>query len=296
MNTNAKYRSSIFSLLFNDPVILRELYCALKGVSLPDDVPITINTLSDVLYMDRINDISFEIGGRLVVLIEHQSTINPNMALRLLLYMSKVYEKIIHDKKIYSLKKITIPRPEFFVLYNGKDQYPDKNEIRLTDLFESSLPIGLRETGIPALELIVKVININEGKNEAIAQKCKTLAEYNSFVAKAREYLNDGYNLDESIKRTVFFCRDHDILVEFLEKNATEVLNMLMTEWNWDEALNVRYEEGLEDGIEKSKADIAIKMKKAGCSNAEIEKFTGLPSKTIMDIECGQSSSIISSL
>ena len=296
MNTNAKYRSSIFSLLFNDPVILRELYCALKGVSLPDDVPITINTLSDVLYMERINDISFEIGGRLVVLIEHQSTINPNMALRLLLYMSKVYEKIIHDKKIYSLKKITIPRPEFFVLYNGKDQYPDKNEIRLTDLFESSLPIGLRETGIPALELIVKVININEGKNEAIAQKCKTLAEYNSFVAKAREYLNDGYNLDESIKRTVFFCRDHDILVEFLEKNATEVLNMLMTEWNWDEALNVRYEEGLEDGIEKSKADIAIKMKKAGCSNAEIEKFTGLPSKTIMDIECGQSSSIISSL
>jgi len=31
----------------------------------------------NVVYMDLYNDISFEIAGKLVVLIEHQSTINP---------------------------------------------------------------------------------------------------------------------------------------------------------------------------------------------------------------------------
>ena len=74
MLANTKYKDSVFSLLFSDPVILRELYCALEDVTMPPDIPITINTLQDALFMDRINDISFEIGDKVVVLIEHQST------------------------------------------------------------------------------------------------------------------------------------------------------------------------------------------------------------------------------
>ena len=76
MTINTKYKSSVFSLLFSDPDTLRELYCALEGIALPDDMPVTINTLNDALFMDRVNDISFEIGGKLVVLLEHQSTVN----------------------------------------------------------------------------------------------------------------------------------------------------------------------------------------------------------------------------
>ena len=73
MAVNTKYKNSVFSFLFSEPDTLRELYCALENVTLPEDVPVIINTLQDVLFMDRINDISFEIGGKLVVLIEHQS-------------------------------------------------------------------------------------------------------------------------------------------------------------------------------------------------------------------------------
>jgi hypothetical protein len=94
-------------------MVLRAIYCALEGVSLPEDVPVTINTLEDVLFKDRMNDISFEIGGKLVILIEHQSTVNPNMALRLLMYVARVYEKIVEGKSIFTSKKIPIPRPEF---------------------------------------------------------------------------------------------------------------------------------------------------------------------------------------
>ena len=169
MGVNTKYKDSVFSFLFSDPDILRELYCALEGVTLPADVPVTINTLQDVLFMGRVNDISFEIGGKLVVLIEHQSSINPNMALRLLMYIVKVYERILEgNKSIYTTKRIHLPRPEFFVLYNGKADYPDETVLKLSDAFEDVGCLGLPGKDSPALELVVRVININHGRNEGI--------------------------------------------------------------------------------------------------------------------------------
>ncbi|MDR0842385.1 MAG: Rpn family recombination-promoting nuclease/putative transposase, partial [Acidobacteriota bacterium] len=135
MGANLQYKDSVFSWLFSDPDILRELYAALEGVALPDDAPITINTLDNVLYMDRINDISFEIGDRVVVLIEHQSTLNPNMPLRLLMYIARLYEKIIDRKKMYTSSLTRLPTPEFIVLYNGKAPYPDEKVLRLSNAF-----------------------------------------------------------------------------------------------------------------------------------------------------------------
>ena len=245
MKTNIKFKNSVFSYLFSDPDTLRELYCALKGVSLPDDIPVVINTLEDVLFMDRINDISFEIGGKLVVLIEHQSTVNPNIALRLLMYIARIYEKIISGKNLYSTKKIFIPRPEFYVLYNGTDSRPDSQTLKLSDLFKNLEDLGFEKTD-PVLELQVKVLNINEGKNEAVVKRCSLLAQYSSFVGKVREFEKEGYDREESMRKAVVYCCNHDILKELLEKNSSEVLNMLMTEWNWDDAKQVWFEEGRE--------------------------------------------------
>ena len=86
MSANEKHKNSVFSLLFSDKDIMRELYSAIEGVELPLDTSININTLSNALFMGQINDVSFTVGGRLIVLIEHQSTINQNMPLRLLMY------------------------------------------------------------------------------------------------------------------------------------------------------------------------------------------------------------------
>ncbi|MDR1948621.1 MAG: hypothetical protein LBQ38_04450 [Spirochaetaceae bacterium] len=52
MGVNTKYKDSVFSFLFSDPDALRELYGAIEGVSLDPAIPITINTLSGVLYQD----------------------------------------------------------------------------------------------------------------------------------------------------------------------------------------------------------------------------------------------------
>jgi predicted transposase/invertase (TIGR01784 family) len=259
----------VFTTLFADPDVLRELYCALEDVTLPPDTAVSINTLEDVLFMDLYNDISFEIDGKLVVLIEHQSTINPNMALRLLMYIGRVYEKIVEGRNIYSSKLLPVPRPEFFVLYNGTDPFPDEKIIHLSDTFEGLLSL---EKPVPALELTVRVININEGRNAQIAQRCRKLAEYSAFIAKVREFEKELGDRTEAFKKAVKYCQKHDILKEFMELHATEVLSMLMTEWNWDDALAVRYEEGME----QEKLIIARNLLSKGCTPEFVQEITGL--------------------
>jgi predicted transposase/invertase (TIGR01784 family) len=296
MGANTKYKDSVFSLLFSDPDLLRELYCALEGVALPPDIPVTINTLQDVLFMDRINDISFEIGGKLVILIEHQSTINPNMAFRLLMYIARVYEKIVDVKKTYTTKPIPLPRPEFFVLYNGVSPYPDEKTLKLSEAFEQATSLGIPEKEAPSLELVARVININQGRNAEIVQRCKTLNGYCAFIGKVREYENEGYSLEEAIRKAVIYCRDHDILKEFLEANATEVMNMLMTEWNLEDAKQVWYEEGLEEGLEKGlekgrvneQKEIARNALAEGASIEFVQKITGLDMETIKSLQAAQ--------
>jgi len=284
MGANRKYKASVFSLLFSDPDLLRELYGALEGISLPADIPVTINTLQDVLFKDRINDISFAIGDKLVVLIEHQSTINRNIALRLLIYIAKIYEKILEGKNIYASRLIHIPRPEFFVLYNGISPYPDGELLKLSDAFESGLLPEMKKES-PALELEVRVININKGRNQEIAGKCKTLGEYSAFIEKVREFKKETNKLGEAVKNAVIYCRDHDILKEFLEKNAKEVLSMLTTEWKWEDALAYRYEEGREEGREEGEArgreEIARNALSQGASLDFVQKITGLDIQTI---------------
>jgi hypothetical protein len=285
MKTNNKYKNSVFTMLFSEPDLLRELYCALGGVSLPQGTPVSINTLEDVLFMDFINDISFEIDGRLVVLIEHQSTINPNMALRLLMYIGRVYEKITEGRNIYSGKLLKIPQPEFFVLYNGVEPYPDEKVIRLSEAFEELKSLGLAEKDAPALELEVRVININEGRNQAIASRCKKLAEYSAFVAKVREFERGLGGMEKAIKRAVIFCEKHGILKEFLKLHAGEVLSMLMTEWNMDDALSVAREEAREEGLEEAKLEIARNLLTKGSSLEFVHEITGLDMDTLKGLQ-----------
>jgi hypothetical protein len=83
--TNRKFKDSVFTLLFSEKSSLLELYNAIENTNYGCDTDIRITTLDDALFMEQINDISFVIDGKLVVLIEHQSTLNPNMPIRMLL-------------------------------------------------------------------------------------------------------------------------------------------------------------------------------------------------------------------
>jgi predicted transposase/invertase (TIGR01784 family) len=272
MKANTKFKNNVFTMLFHDPDLLRELYCALEGVSLPPDTPVSINTLENVLFLDFNNDISFEIDGKIVVLIEHQSTINPNMALRLLLYIARVLEKRINSRALYSKRPVSIPRPEFFVLYNGKDPFPETAVYKLSDLFEKPQGLGLPEKNNPLLELEVKVLNINVGKNEDIQKRCEKLAEYSIFTAKIHAFWEELGSLEAGVKEAIKYCSRHGILREYLEKHGSEVLNMILTEWNTEDAIAFAREEGREEGCEK----IARTALAEGVPIELISKITGL--------------------
>jgi len=248
-NVNREHKASMFSSLFGNPDVLRELYSAIEGIPIPPDIPVEINTLSDILYKDKINDLSFLIDNRLVVLIEHQSTINNNIPLRLLIYIASVYKMIIDMDKMYQTKLEKIPFPEFIVLYNGRAKYPDHAELRLSDAFIGIKGLKLKEA-IP-LELKVQVYNINHGHNNEILKKCETLDNYSFFIDKIREYQNKGLKLEKAIHNAIEYCIENNILKNYLKKHGSEVFNMISSEWNWDTALKVAREEGREDGLEE---------------------------------------------
>jgi len=93
------------------------------------------------------------------------------------------------------------------------------------------------------------VININEGRNEAIVQRCRKLAEYATFTARIRSYQSEGNPLEEAAEKAIKYCSKRGILEEFLEIYGSEVLSMILMEWNTEDAIAYAREEGREDGL-----------------------------------------------
>jgi len=279
-----QYKDSLFCMLFSDQENLRELYSALKGVTLPPDVLIVTKTLENVLFRGINNDVSFLVGGKLVVLVEHQSKINPNMALRLLQYICEVYKSLIPNDALHSSKLLRIPQPEFYILYNGTATYPDEEVVRLSTAFEDTRALGLTKQAEPALELVARVLNINKGKNAEIVSRCKALAEYSAFVAKFRSLEKIQDSRENAMINTVRYCLEHGILTQFLMSHAGEVTGMNIFEWRLEDALAVERKEGREEGLEKGlecgivqgKRETARRLKAMGLSPEQIATATGL--------------------
>jgi len=274
LNVNLKHKDSVFSKLFSSPEILRELYSAIEGIDVPKDAIVDINTLSEALFMKQINDLSFTIDDRIVVLIEHQSTINENIPLRVLMYIARVYEKIVENINIYHKKLIKIPTPEFIVLYNGKDECPDHYTLKLSDSFKDISGLKLTDNDGFPLELVVQVYNINQGRNLQMLKRSENLNGYSFFIAKVNEY-KEYLTLEESVRNAVKYCIEHGILKDFLVKHGTEVINMLFDDISVEEIAEIRAdearEEGIEIGVERERQHL-IELLDQGLSVEEIKQ------------------------
>lgn len=291
LNVNRNHKDSVFTKLFGTPENLRELYSAIEGVEIPPDAVIKINTLSDALFMMQLNDLSFTINDKLVVLIEHQSTINENIPLRLLMYIGRVYEKIIGKGKKYDNKQMEIPSPEFIVLYNGREKFPEHKELRLSAAFSDISGIKKKKNAKLSLELIVNVYNINHEQNSAILKKCENLKNYSFFINKIKEYAKKK-DIDEAFINAVEYCIKHNVLKNFLEEHGSEVINMLFEEYTIEEIAEARAREAREDGLEEGRLEekivIAKNMKEGGLSVENIKKFTGLSEEEIQKLSCAK--------
>ncbi len=166
---NREHKDSVFvDLFYNDEtadINLLSLYNALHDTELEDAGLIRKIKVEDVLYMNFRNDLSAVINRESLGIWEHQSTINPNMPLRLLLYVGRAYEQLVEKEARYKTKLIKIPVPEFYVFFNGKRDFPIEKNLYLSDAF-------MKPPGENSVELVVKVININTIKNHKILKKC----------------------------------------------------------------------------------------------------------------------------
>ena len=244
----------MFRKLFSTKENILSLYNALKDTNYSiDNTDVEIVTLEDTLFKVRMNDLGFVLNNRLVILIEHQSTPNQNMPLRFLLYIAREYEKLINQGEMYKNKLVKIPSPEFFVVYNGKQNRPKEETLQLSSAFiEPTLN----------LELIVKTINVNYEDNYEFINKSEVLSGYSYFIYLARKYTTKDDN-GKGIAKAIKECIDNGILYDFLKSNGSEVFNMVKNEFDMDLYVEVQVEEakeearaeGLAEGLAEGRAE-----------------------------------------
>ena len=240
---NRQYKDTVFRMLFSEKENLLSLYNAVTGSHYQNAEALKIVTLENAIYMGMKNDLAFMLETN-IYLYEHQSTINPNIPLRDLIYIGIEYQQFVNDKSLYSSKLQKIPAPKFMVFYNGTDDVEDRMELKLSSAYAHL-------AGEPDLELKVLMLNVNEGHNKELMEQCQTLKEYAIYVARVRKYASE-LNLNDAVERAITECIKEGILVEFLRKNRSEVKMVSILEYDkeWEEKKlrKAEYEAGKEDG------------------------------------------------
>ena len=276
---NREHKDSVFvDLFYQDETAkknLLSLYNALHDTNYEDETIIRKVKIDDVLYKNFKNDISCEVNGQVLVFGEHMSTINRNMPLRCLMYVGRAYEQLVDSKARYRTTLVKIPTPEFYVFYNGEKEQPLERVLSLSDAFMNPA----RENSV---ELKVKVININSDKAHEILDKCGILKEYSQFISTVRKYSDE----EGAIKKAIKECIEKGILADYLKRKGSEVENMLIAEYSYEEDMQVKLQEGIwqgrREGITLS-ADIFQMVKKnPDLTNVQIAENLGC---SVEDVE-----------
>lgn len=265
-------KDSIFTFLFGEPEYTMELYQTLH----PEDTTVRdsdvkLVTLQNVLANGMYNDLGFQVRDKLILLVEAQSTFSENIPLRMLLYLAATYKDYVEEHKLslYREKKVSIPRPELYVVYTGNKQHvPD--ELKLSSLFE----------GDGSVELSVKVLR-DDGKGSIVDQ-------YIAFSQIVDEQVKLHGRTDEALYETLRICRERKILKPFLDSREKEVVDIMTTLFDeqkvWEIELYNRREEAREEGREEGREEERVAMlrrllKKA--SLPDVAKLTGISQEEI---------------
>ena len=261
---NEKVKDSVFTDLFQNcseavPNSL-SLFNALNGTDYSDLSKLKHIKVSDTIYLNFKNDVSFQYDDKVVVLVEHQSSINGNMPLRALMYIGRLYEKLVPTRLRYKRELIGLPIPEIYVLYNGKDDTEREYTLRLSDAFGA-------EGGESPLELVVKVINIRLDKEHPILERCKVLQDYSKFIETIEKYKDS--QIEEPYMEAIKECIDNDILRDYLIREGSEVVNLLIAEYDYNTDIEVQREEAFGQGEAKGRAEGIAEGKAEGIAEGK---------------------------
>lgn len=120
VTVNRKYKDSVFRLLFSESKEnALSLYNAVNGTHYTNAEDLVFNNLEDAFYVSIKNDTAFVFKKHLN-LYEHQSSLNMNMPLRGLFYITAMYRGMVDIGSLHHDRMIKIPAPQFVVFYNGR--------------------------------------------------------------------------------------------------------------------------------------------------------------------------------
>ena len=265
------YKDSLFKDLFGSEErkeYTLSLYNALAGTGYDDPDELELTTLSDVIYLNVRNDVSFLIGDE-TVLWEHQSTRNPNMPLRGLVYFGRLLSRYVEERNlnVYGSRLLRLPTPRFVVFCNGEGMGAAEELLHLSDSFSGEGDVDVR----------ARVVNINSGSGAKALDRCEALAGYAELVARVR---SNGATMDfsKAVDRAVASCIRDGILAEYLAPRRAEVKDMFMTEYDEDRVRAWYKEEGREEGIEQATLkDLSSIMGSLGLGVEEAMDALGVP-------------------
>ena len=236
------YKDGLFRFYMREPENCLALCRTFTHMDLsPEDIKEC--TLDSVLFHRRRNDLSLFLQGQVFSFFEHQSTQNENMPVRMLLYLAAVYESILPEDFLYRAKRFPCPAPRFFMLYNGKEPFPDKKVLRLSDAFP---------TGGDA-EIVVTAYNISYSEQNRILRECRPLHDYSLFVHRVQENKARGMALEQGILEAIRDCRADGTMADFLERHHGEVFGMVSLQWDEEKAKEFYESEARAEGQEQER-------------------------------------------
>ena len=242
------HKDGVAYKLFSGKKESLSLYNSIMRTDYTDPDELEVVTLNSAIYIGRKNDNAIILHFNML-LTEFQTTFNPNMPLRTLIYVSNEYEKYIaeHELNLYSQYIQKIPTPYFVTLYYGSKEQPEKQILRLSDAYKN-------KTENPELELMVTQYNVNPSYNEELKRRCPELDGYIKYVEKTRKYHKTGMTYEEAVKKSVDECIEEGILKEFFVKNKAEVISMTIFEYDEEEHMRLEREEQYRKGEEAGEA------------------------------------------
>lgn len=264
---NEKNKDRLFTFLFGNEEYKEytlSLYNAVNDSDCSNIEDIEFYTIDDAIYIGRKNDVAILFDSRLS-LWEHQSTYNPNMPLRGLMYFGQMYDRYVTvtEKNFYGSSLIKIPTPKYCVFYNGDDDLPAVQKMRLSDSFTEACESG-------EFEWTATMYNLNHKSNSGLLKKCTSLSGYMTFVNRVKEYKKQGMDKYTAVDMAVTYCIKHGILKDVLLKHRSEVVGMVLTEFNEEVYKKGIFEEGYSQG--QSKLADAIRMIHSGATVDDLIK------------------------
>lgn len=251
-------KDSVFRDLFGDRKYALQLYQAIH----PEDTDVTEAdignvTIKNIFTDQQYNDLGMTVRGKLLLMLEAQSSWTVNIIIRIFLYLAHTWNEYIESTRQnrYGSKKLAVPRPEFYVIYSG-DRKDRPEWLRLSEEFFE----GNREY----LEVNVKVL-YGDGKGDIISQ-------YVDFTKVYNEQVRLYGKTREAVLSTIRICQDRNVLKEYLSGREKEVINIMMGLFDQEKAVEQFGNEKKEEGKLESKKEAAINMKAEGLPESMIAK------------------------